>query len=99
MTSMAIRLLVGARAHSARIAAALALVSACVAAPAQTVTYIHNDPAGNPVLATREWRWFPGDRWHNPHWDHNSHDKPSSPWTNVDHGGLPSVKPVPDPKP
>jgi RHS repeat-associated protein len=44
--------LVAARAHSARIAAALALVSACVAAPAQTVTYIHNDPAGNPVLAT-----------------------------------------------
>ena len=46
-----------------------------------------------------EWRWYPGDRWHNPHWDYNPHDKPSSPWTNVDHGGLPSVKPVPDPKP
>lgn len=45
-----------------------------------------------------EWRWFPGDRWHNPHWDHNPHDKPSSPWINVDHGGVPSVKPVPDPK-
>ena len=23
-----------------------------------------------------EWRWFPGDKWHNPHWDHNPHDTP-----------------------
>jgi len=41
----------------------------------------------------REWRWLPGDKWHNPHWDHNPHNGPSSPWVNVPHGGLPPVKP------
>lgn len=45
------------------------------------------DPKGG------EWRWFPGDKWHNPHWDHNPHDRPKSPWINVPHGGLPPVKP------
>ena len=40
-----------------------------------------------------EWRWFPGDKWHNPHWDHNPHDRPNAPWQNVPHGGLPPVKP------
>jgi hypothetical protein len=30
-----------------------------------------------------EWRYSPEDKWHNPHWDHNPHDKPSSPWQNV----------------
>jgi hypothetical protein len=45
------------------------------------------DPKGG------EWRWFPGDKWHNPHWDHNPHNGPSSPWVNVPHGGLPPVKP------
>lgn len=44
------------------------------------------DPSGG------EWRWFPGDNWHNPHWDHNAHDGKSAPWTNVPHGGLPPVK-------
>jgi len=44
------------------------------------------DPDGS------EWRWFPGDKWHNPHWDHNPHDAPSSPWVNLPHGGLPPVK-------
>ncbi|GAA4333999.1 hypothetical protein GCM10023165_09510 [Variovorax defluvii] len=44
------------------------------------------DPKGG------EWRWFPGDRWHNPHWDHNAHDGRMSPWVNVPHGGLPPVK-------
>ena len=39
-----------------------------------------------------EWRWFPENRWHNPHWDYNPHDGPSSPWQNVPHGGLPPVK-------
>ncbi|WP_238944223.1 RHS repeat-associated core domain-containing protein [Allofranklinella schreckenbergeri] len=39
-----------------------------------------------------EWRWFPGDKWHNPHWDYNPHDRPSSPWQNVPHGGLPPRK-------
>ena len=45
------------------------------------------DPKGG------EWRWFPGDKWHNPHWDYNPHDGKSSPWSNVPHGGLPPVKP------
>ena len=40
-----------------------------------------------------EWRWFAGDKWHNPHWDHNPHNTPSSLWVNVPHGGLPPVKP------
>jgi hypothetical protein len=44
------------------------------------------DPTGG------EWRWSPGDKWHNPHWDQNPHDRPSSPWVNVPHGGLPPVK-------
>jgi len=44
------------------------------------------DPSGG------EWRWFPGDKWHNPHWDHNAHDGKSSPWVNVPHGDLPPVK-------
>ena len=50
------------------------------------------DPRGG------EWRWYPGDRWHNPHWDYNPHNSPSSPWENIPHGDLPPVKPVPDPK-
>ena len=45
------------------------------------------DPTGG------EWRWFPGDKHHNPHWDHNPHDTPNSPWENVPWGGLPARKP------
>jgi RHS repeat-associated protein len=45
-----------------------------------------------------EWRYHPGDRWHNPHWDHNPHDNPNSPWVNVPIGDLPPVKTTPDPK-
>jgi len=44
-----------------------------------------------------EWRWDPGDTWHNPHWDHNPHTAPNCPWENIPHGGLPPVKPVPNP--
>lgn len=36
-----------------------------------------------------EWRYFPGDKWHNPHWDYNGHQNPNSPWDNVPIGGLP----------
>lgn len=36
-----------------------------------------------------EWRYFPGDKWHNPHWDHNPHSNPNSPWDNVPINGLP----------
>ena len=39
-----------------------------------------------------EWRYSPGDKWHNPHWDHNPHDKPSSPWQNIPIGPLPPRK-------
>jgi hypothetical protein len=36
-----------------------------------------------------EWRYFPGDKWHNPHWDYNGHANPNSPWGNIPIGGLP----------
>ncbi len=36
-----------------------------------------------------EWRYFPGDRWHNPHWDYNGHGNPNSPWDNIPINGLP----------
>jgi hypothetical protein len=36
-----------------------------------------------------EWRYFPGDKWHNPHWDHNPHSNPNSPWDNIPINGLP----------
>jgi RHS repeat-associated protein len=42
-----------------------------------------------------EWRYFPGDRWHNPHWDHNPHNTNNSPWVNIPIGDLPPVKPSP----
>lgn len=44
------------------------------------------DPAGG------EWRYFPEDKWHNPHWDYNPHDRPKSPWQNVPINGLPPRK-------
>jgi hypothetical protein len=36
-----------------------------------------------------EWRYFPGDKWHNPHWDFNGHSNPNSPWDNIPINGLP----------
>ncbi len=39
-----------------------------------------------------EWRYFPGDEWHNPHWDYNPHSTPSgrgSEWDNIPINGLP----------
>ena len=39
-----------------------------------------------------EWRYFPEDRDHNPHWDYTPHDKPSSPWQNEPIGQLPPRK-------
>jgi hypothetical protein len=42
-----------------------------------------------------EWRYFPGDDHHNPHWDYNPHSTPSgrgSDWQNVPIGGLPPRK-------
>lgn len=42
-----------------------------------------------------EWRYFPGDKWRNPHWDYNPHSTPSgrgSEWQNIPIGDLPSHK-------
>ncbi|WP_233211491.1 hypothetical protein [Mycobacterium sp. shizuoka-1] len=36
-----------------------------------------------------EWRYFPGDKWHNPHWDYNGHANPKSPWDNIPIDDLP----------
>jgi hypothetical protein len=39
-----------------------------------------------------EWRYFPGDHWHNPHWDYNPHSTSSgrgSEWDNIPINGLP----------
>jgi hypothetical protein len=35
-----------------------------------------------------EWRYFPGDEYHNPHWDFNPHNAPNSAWQNVPINGL-----------
>jgi RHS repeat-associated protein len=40
-----------------------------------------------------EWRYAPGDKWHNPHWDYNPWNTWNAPWTNVPIGNLPPVKP------
>jgi hypothetical protein len=39
-----------------------------------------------------EWRYSPEDKWHNPHWDYNPHNKPSSPWQNIPIDQLPPRK-------
>ena len=48
------------------------------------------DPRGG------EWRYLPGDRWRNPHWDYNPHDNPNSPWQNIPIGNLPPRKKADD---
>ncbi len=60
-------------------------------------------PASRPSEASRggqslwdnkggEWRYFPGDQWHNPHWDYNPHNVPNAEWQNVPINNLPPVK-------
>jgi RHS repeat-associated protein len=39
-----------------------------------------------------EWRYYPGDKYHNPHWDYNPHDAPNSPWQNVPLNDMPVLK-------
>lgn len=40
-----------------------------------------------------EWRYFPGDDYHNPHWDYNPHNSAKwAPWQNVPIDNLPPVK-------
>lgn len=48
-----------------------------------------------------EWRYFPGDKWHNPHWDNNPHKNPYSEWDNIPINGLPPRigAPIPAPTP
>lgn len=37
-----------------------------------------------------EWRYDPGtDKWHNPHWDYNPHDRKFARWQNIQIGKLP----------
>jgi RHS repeat-associated protein len=38
-----------------------------------------------------EWRYFPGDKYHNPHWDYNPHNVPKSPWQNIPINNLPPL--------
>jgi RHS repeat-associated protein len=53
MKSFAVRWLEEVRGGAMRVAAALVLAATAMAAsPAEKVTHIHNDPFGNPVLAT-----------------------------------------------
>ncbi|MDT5230440.1 MAG: hypothetical protein QOJ56_1473 [Mycobacterium sp.] len=44
-----------------------------------------------------EWRYFPGDKYRNPHWDYNPNDRNNPDWENIPIGGLPPHKAVPDP--
>lgn len=40
-----------------------------------------------------EWRYYPGDKkYHNPHWDYNSHNAPYSRWQNIPIGNMPIYK-------
>jgi hypothetical protein len=44
-----------------------------------------------------EWRYHPEDRFHNPHWDYNPHDRPNRKWDEIPIGGLPPLKETSDP--
>ncbi|HZN78690.1 MAG TPA: hypothetical protein VFC01_03225 [Mycobacterium sp.] len=44
-----------------------------------------------------EWRYYPGNKHHNPHWDYNPHDVPNARWQNVPINNLPPVKGGPAP--
>lgn len=37
-----------------------------------------------------EWRYSPADKYHNPHWDYNTHDNPRSRWNNVEINNVPT---------
>jgi hypothetical protein len=40
-----------------------------------------------------EWRYHPGDKYHNPHWDYNAHTPMNPKWTNVPILEMPVYKP------
>lgn len=40
-----------------------------------------------------EWRYYPGNQQHNPHWDYNAHTPANPSWTNIPIGGMPVYKP------
>ncbi|MCT7658344.1 hypothetical protein [Mycobacterium deserti] len=44
-----------------------------------------------------EWRYYPGNKHHNPHWDYNPHNVPNSRWQNVPINNLPPLKGGPAP--
>jgi hypothetical protein len=45
-----------------------------------------------------EWRYFPGDKYHNPHWDYNPHNIPKgAEWQNIPIDNLPPLKGDPAP--
>lgn len=44
-----------------------------------------------------EWRYHPDDKWHNPHWDYNPHNRPNPEWEEIPIGGLPPLKGTPGP--
>jgi hypothetical protein len=46
-----------------------------------------------------EWRFDPGSKYHNPHWDYNPHNTKFSEWQNIAIGDLPSVKGQPPAEP
>ncbi len=56
------------------------------------------DPKGG------EWRYSPGDKYHNPHWDYNPHqpdqvgEKPGNEWRNIPIDNKPPVKSSPPTK-
>jgi hypothetical protein len=44
-----------------------------------------------------EWRYYPGNKYHHPHWDYNPHDGPNARWQNIPIDNLPPVKGAPAP--
>jgi hypothetical protein len=44
-----------------------------------------------------EWRYYPGNKYHNPHWDYNPHDVPNARWQNIPIDNLPPLKGNPAP--
>jgi hypothetical protein len=43
---------------------------------------------------TREYRWYSGDKRHNPHWDYNPHNTPNSMGQNIPHNGYTTTIPL-----
>jgi hypothetical protein len=72
--------------------------------PVENPDQLTTGPASRPSEAAKggqslwdhsggEWRYFPGDTYHDPHWDYNAHSTPNSPWRNVPINDSSPVKP------